>query len=474
MSTEQTQALEVTSPYNGERIGTVPKASALQLEEMLSQAVALHRDRAGWLPLEERIGLLNRTAALLAKANGDFARLIAQEGGKPLQDAEIEVARAIDGIRIAVDHLRGHAGDMIPLGASAMTAGRLGFTVKEPIGPVVAVSAFNHPLNLIVHQLVPAVAAGCPAVVKPSEDTPLSCVRFVSLLHEAGLPETWCRAFVTDDISLSEALVTDSRVAFFSFIGSARVGWMLRGKIAPGTRCALEHGGAAPVIVTEGAPREETIKSLLKGGFYHAGQVCVSVQRVFVPASEAQEFAEALAEGAAGLTVGDPLNADTEVGPLIRQREVERVASWVEEAVSAGATLLTGGQRLQELAPNGNLYAPTVLFDPPFECRVSREEVFGPVVCVYPYASPAEAVDRANALPFAFQAAVYSPEIDPAMELAGSLDASTVMINDHSAFRADGMPFAGLKQSGLGVGGIPYTLEDMQIDKLVVLRSNAF
>ena len=471
---EDADALVVTSPFDGRRVGTLQKADERFLDETLTRAVELHRSRDGWLPIAERIGVLGRVAALLVKSNGEFARLIAREGGKPLRDAEVEVARAIDGIRLAVDHLRAEAGDVIPLAANAMTAGRIGFTVKEPIGPVVAVSAFNHPLNLIVHQVVPAIAAGCPVIVKPSEDTPLSCARFVALLHEAGLPPGWCTALITDDVALSESLVTDPRVAFFSFIGSARVGWMLRAKLAPGTRCALEHGGAAPVIVTSGAPRERTIESLLKGGFYHAGQVCVSVQRVFVPAAEAQDFAQALADGAARLVVGDPISADTDVGPLIRAREVARVGAMVDEAVAGGARLLTGGRAMPERSPAGNFYAPTVLYDPPAKARVSRAEVFGPVVCVYPSDSVRDAIERANALPFAFQAAVFGSEIDSALDIASRLDASAVMINDHTAFRADVMPFAGLRQSGLGVGGIPYTLEDMQVDKLVVVRSRAF
>lgn len=464
--TNDSARLEVTAPFDGEVLGTLPEADAQFLELALVRAERLHRDRSAWLPLDERIGTLSRTAGLLAKANGEFAQLIAREGGKPLRDAEVEVARAIDGIRIAVDHLRTHSGTTIPFGTSAMTRQRIGFEVKEPIGPVAAVSAFNHPLNLIIHQVVPAVAAGCPVIVKPSVDTPLCCARFIELLAEAGLPEGWCTTFITTDIALAEALVTDQRVAFFSFIGSARVGWMLRAKLAPGTRCALEHGGAAPVIVTHDAPRDATLSALLKGGFYHAGQVCVSVQRVFVPADGVRAFADELAARAAMLVVGDPMSADTEVGPLIRSREVVRVGQWVDEAVADGAELLTGGKSL-----GGNLYAPTVLFAPPKDARVSREEVFGPVVCVYPYETLADAVAQANALPFAFQAAVFTSELDAAVDLAARLDASAVMINDHTAFRADAMPFAGLKQSGLGVGGIPYTLEAMQIEKLIVVHA---
>jgi acyl-CoA reductase-like NAD-dependent aldehyde dehydrogenase len=259
--------------------------------------------------------------------------------------------------------------------------------------------------------------------------------------------------------------VTDPRVGFFSFVGSARVGWQLRAKLAPGVRCALEHGGAAPVIVAADADMERALPALVKGGFYHAGQVCVSVQRIFVHRSIASDFSRRLAALASKLKVGDPASAQTEVGPLIRESEAKRVASWVAEAVERGAKVLSGGHALA-----GNCYEPTVLFDPPDDCRVSREEVFGPVVCVYPFDDMAEAVRRANALPWSFQAAVFTRDIETAMRGYHELDASAVMVNDHTAFRVDWMPFAGLRQSGLGVGGIPYTFRDMRIEKMCVVK----
>jgi acyl-CoA reductase-like NAD-dependent aldehyde dehydrogenase len=303
-------------------------------------------------------------------------------------------------------------------------------------------------------------------IIKPAADTPLSCLRFVEILREAGLPNGWCQAIVAADNETAEKLVTDERVGFFSFIGSARVGWMLRSKLAPGTRCALEHGGAAPVILAEPYDHDLALAAILKGGFYHAGQVCVSVQRVYAPAADAASFAARLADAAKVLVVGAPEDATTEVGPLIRNAEVERVAEWVDEAVAAGAELLTGGEKLSDTC-----YAPTVLLNPPVDARVSTLEIFGPVVCVYAYDNIDAAAQQANALPVAFQSAVFSDDVDTAMHLYKALDASAVMINDHTAFRDDVMPFAGLRQSGLGIGGIPYTIEDMQIDKMMVVKS---
>ena len=333
---------------------------------------------------------------------------------------------------------------------------------------MVAVSAFNHPFNLIIHQVAPAVAAGCPVIVKPADVTPLSCLKIVELFAEAGLPSEWCQVVMPENLDLATKLVTDERVGFFSFIGSARVGWMLRSLLSPGTRCALEHGGAAPVIVAADADFDDMMPLLAKGGFYHAGQVCVSVQRVFADNAIARDVADNLGTQAKAMKVGDPRLADTEVGPLIRHGEADRVETWVKEAVDAGAELVSGGNRLSE-----SCYEPTVLYNPPAEAKVSQMEIFGPVVCIYPTETMEEGVKRANALPFAFQSSVFTTNIDTAMKAYRGLDASAVMVNDHTAFRVDWMPFAGLRQSGHGVGGIAHTVEDMQIDKMMVIRSKS-
>jgi acyl-CoA reductase-like NAD-dependent aldehyde dehydrogenase len=291
----------------------------------------------------------------------------------------------------------------------------------------------------------------------------LCCEAFVALLYEAGLPEDWCR-FVPCELDVAEKLVTDPRVAFFSFIGSAKVGWMLRSKLANGTRCALEHGGAAPVIVDQHVNVETMIPKLVKGGFYHSGQVCVSVQRVFVPSADAHDIAALIASKAAALHVGNAILETTECGPLIRPREVDRVASWVKEAVAEGATLMTGGTQL-----GATTYAPTVLLNPSVQSKVSSAEIFGPVVCVYGYDDVRSAIAQANSLPFAFQASVFTNRLDFAMSAFESLDASAVMINEHTAFRVDWMPFAGRRQSGYGIGGIGHTMQDMTAEKMMVM-----
>jgi acyl-CoA reductase-like NAD-dependent aldehyde dehydrogenase len=314
--------------------------------------------------------------------------------------------------------------------------------------------------------VAPAIAVGCPVIVKPAAATPLSCLELIALLREAGLAEPWCQTFVTDDNALAERLATDPSVAFLSFIGSARVGWYLRSKLAPGTRCALEHGGAAPVIVDRSAKLDRIIEPLVKGGYYHAGQVCVSTQRIFVHTDLLADFVERFAARVGSLRVGDPLLAETEVGPLINPREANRVVAWIDEAASAGARVIGGGRRSE------TTLIPAILLEPPASAKVSQLEVFGPVTCVYGFEELDQAIDIANALPFAFQASVFSTDIGPAMRAAQRLDASTVLINDHTAFRTDWMPFAGRRQSGYGVGGIPWSMQAMSQEKMLVLRQD--
>jgi len=462
------QTFDVVAPYDNTLIATVDVADNNAVELALTTAYALYKNRSDWLSPEKRIEILDKTADIMSDRYDFLALEAAREGGKPLTDSQVEVSRAIDGIKNCIEVLRTEHGAEVPMNKNAASANRLAVTQLEPIGVVVAVSAFNHPLNLAVHQIGPAIAAGCPVIIKPAEDTPLSSLRLVAILREAGLPDAWCQALCINDHDIATKLVTDQRVGFFSFIGSAAVGWMLRSKLAPGTRCALEHGGVAPVIVADDANLEDALPLLAKGGFYHAGQVCVSVQRIFAHHTIAENIANTLAEIAKKLKVGDPTLIDTEVGPLIRPKETDRIHLWVEEAISKGATKLCGGNKISE-----SCYAPTVLLNPPDDAIVSQKEIFGPVVCVYSYHDIDEALTRANALPVAFQASVFTQNIDTALYAYKKLEASAVMVNDHTAFRVDWMPFAGLQQSGLGVGGIPHTFRDMQIEKLLVIKSKA-
>lgn len=456
--------IEVVQAFDRAPIAELPTDNAAALETKLATARDRLADRTKWLQPHERMAVLRKLADLVGGRREAFATLIAREGGKPYADALVETDRAIDGIRDAADLLRSRGGREIPMGLTPASVNRRAWTIKEPIGVVAAISAFNHPLNLIVHQVAPAIATGCPVIVKPAAATPLCCFEMVKLVHEAGMPAGWVQTLLPENRQLAEAFVSDERVAFLSFIGSAKVGWRLRSILAAGTRCALEHGGVAPVIVDRSADLDAIIEPITKGGYYHAGQVCVSVQRIYVHTRIKEAFVSRLAERVGQLRVGDPTHADTEVGPLITPAESQRVQSWIDEAVGAGARLMGGG-RLSETT-----LKPAILADPPRDAKVSIEEVFGPLTCVYGYDAIDEAIAAANSLRVAFQASIFTRDLDVALDTAERLDASAVMVNDHSAFRTDWMPFAGRRESGYGIGGIPYTAAEMTAEKMIVFK----
>ncbi len=462
-------SITVTAPFDGAEIGSLPTADAAAVENALATAHGLYRNRDAWLPKTQRIEILRKAAEIIKERREELAVEAAREGGKPLPDSLVEIDRGADGVEGCIEELRTKGGNVIPMGITGSSAGRVAFTQFEPIGVVAAVSAFNHPFNLIVHQVAPAVATGCPVVVKPAAATAMSCKAFLDILAEAGLPDGWAQMIIPESHDLATAFVSDPRVAFFAFIGSSKVGWMLRSKLAPGARCALEHGGVAPAIVAADADLDANLPRIAKGGFYHAGQVCVSVQRVFAHSTIAQEVADRLGKLGAAMKVGDPTLPDTEVGPIINHKECQRIADWVSEAVEKGATLITGGEKISD-----SCYKPTVLLNPPQDCTISKNEIFGPVICVYSYDDLDAAIDTANSLPVSFQAAVFTESIDTAMRAYNRLDGTAIMVNEHTAFRVDWMPFAGARTSGHGVGGIPYTIHEMQIEKMMVLRSDHF
>ncbi len=454
--------LTVYSAWKREFVRELSFNTATDIETYLLDAERLNK--AGPLPKSKRIEILEKTSAIIVSRVEELAQQIALEGGKPYADALVEVQRAAASVKVAAETLAYEAGKEVPMGLNASSEGYRAYTRLEPIGPVVAVSAFNHPLNLIAHQVAPAVAAGCPIIVKPASATPLSCISFVDILRGAGLPEAWARVVLLKS-DLATRLVSDPRVAFFAFIGSANVGWMLRSKLAPGVRCALEHGGSAPVIVAKDADIEDAVTRLTKGGYYHAGQVCVSSQRIFVDTSIHAEFLEQFKASVAKLKVGDPLLPDTEVGPLINPSEVIRVHEWVQEAVESGGFCVTGGEILSE-----TMYAPTIIDNPSFDSKVSTSEVFGPVTAVYSFADINEAIKRANDVPWAFQASIFTQNLKTAELASDQLNASAVMVNEHTAFRVDWMPFAGWNASGYDTGGIPHTFHSMTREKMVVTR----
>ncbi len=459
--------VNVLNPLNGEVVGKVPSSNEGMLDDALSSAYDIARNRKRWLKPYERIEILEKFISIFKGNFDEILNITVKEGAKPYLDSKVEVVRAIDSFQSCIDELKVQSGEVIPMNITPSSANRLAFSTHEPIGVVVALSAFNHPVNLIAHQVGPAIAAGCPVIIKPAADTPLSCFNIIKMLLEAGLPQDYAQVVLptsNDDIA---KLVTDSRVSFFAFIGSADVGWMLRSKVARGVRCALEHGGVAPVIVASDAKIPEAVASISKGGFYHSGQVCVSSQRIYVHNDVFDDFVSQITASAGSLEVGDSLKQSTEVGPLIRNSEVDRIDSWVQDALKNNASLACGGNKISE-----SLYEPTVLINPSFDAIISKKEIFGPVISLYKYDKDDEAIAWANSLDFSFQSAIFSQDISKIMNFYKNIDASACMANDHSAFRVDWMPFAGLKHSGLSVGGIKYTLEEMQIKKMLVIKDS--
>lgn len=459
--------IDVTSPFDGRILTTIEANTKEYIDIALDLAQGAYQNRDRWIPAYERVQILEKTIDIMSNRIEELTLIALNEGGKPYIDSKVEVQRAINGVKLAIEHIGAFGGKEIPMGHTQSSANRMAYTMKEPIGVVVAISAFNHPLNLAVHQIIPAIAVGSPVIIKPSENTPMSAINFVNILYEAGLPTEWAQVIVCNTPE-AEYLATHPKVDYLTFIGSANVGWYLRSKVSRGTRVGLEHGGVAPVIVEADAVLDELIPALAKGGFYHAGQVCVSVQRVFIHESIFDEVAKRLVSVAKALKIGDPADPTTEIGPLISTREIDRVDIWVKEAVESGAELLCGGERVGK-----SCYEATILSNPPCHAKVSTMEVFAPVVCLYSYTNIDEAIDRANRLEFSFQASVFTSNIDKALYAIKRLNGTAVMVNDHTAFRVDWMPFGGAKASGLGLGGIAYSMKEMSQEKLMVIKSSS-
>ena len=464
---DEPSKIEIRSPYDDQIVGEVSSTRAEEANAMLERAARLARDRRHRPSKQKRIALLENAAAIIKTRSDEIVRTAVLEGGKPITDVKAELAMGAAAIRDAVAELHTDDGRAIPMGLTPSSEGRLAFTTREPIGAVLAISAFNHVFANIMFQVVPALAAGCPIVIKPASKTPLTCLAILAAFKEAGVEEGQLQVALCNGETVAK-LAADERAAFVHFIGSAAVGWKLRANLAPGSTCSLEHGGAAPVIVDEAARVDEVVPLLVRGGFYHAGQVCVSVQRVFAHTAIYDRLVAGLKAKAAEVIVGDPLEPATQMGPLIGESQANRIESLVAEARQAGAELLIGGERLGK-----TMYAPTILLNPPRDAKVSAEEVFGPIICVYRCKDIDDAIERANEVPFAFNASVMSQDIDACLHAASRLSATTVLVNDQTAFRTTGMPFAVRRRSGLGIGGVIETIRSMAPEKLIVLKSAA-
>ena len=457
--------LKIKSPWDENIIGEVKTHNYDYIDEVLNKAQKKSLTKSKDFPIVKRIEVLKKFKNKIEQNIESLAELATSEGGKPITDSIIEIKRGAEGVESCIEVLKSESGNVIPMNINEASKNRIAFTQLEPIGVVLAVSAFNHPFNLIIHQVIPAIATGCPVIVKPAEDTPLSCKKILNMLFECGVPEDMCYFVMPESLELATKLVSDSRIDFFSFIGSSKVGWFLRSKLAAGVRCSLEHGGMAPTFITKNSDLDLCATSIARGGFYHAGQVCVSVQRVFVEKIISEEYLNKLIKLVKKVEVGDPFSPQTVVGPIIRRNEVDRIDSWVNESVDNGSTLVLGGKKISDV-----LYDKTIILNPNIDDKVSNFEIFGPVITINEFQRLDEAIEKANNVDVSFQASIFTNQIDEILNFYQKINASAVFHNDHTAFRVDWMPFAGLKHSGHGIGGIKYTMHDMQIEKMLVLR----
>ncbi len=452
--------VEVRSPYDGSLVARVAKAGAAEARAAVDAAERAMRDP---LPAHKRAEILVKVAGHLGRRHEEVARTICAEAGKPLKAARVEASRAMSTYTMAAVEARKLAGEMIPMDASQAGEGKLAFTVRHPIGVVGAISPFNFPLNLVAHKIAPALAAGCAVVLKPASQTPLSALLLAELEEEAGLPPGWLNVLVGPASELGDVLVEDERVKLLTFTGSGPVGWKLRER-APRKRVNLELGNATPVIVEADADVEEAAAKLAGNAFSFAGQSCISVQRIYVQHAVYDDFLARFLPRVEALVVGDPAGEATDVGPLIDRANRDRVLAWIEEARAGGAEILSGG------ALEGELLRPTVIGGAGPELKVSCEEVFGPVCTVSAYDTLDEAIAHANGTRFGLQAGIFTASLKTALRAASELEFGGVTVNEAPTFRADQMPYGGVKDSGNTREGPAFAVREMTEERLVVVQ----
>jgi acyl-CoA reductase-like NAD-dependent aldehyde dehydrogenase len=451
---------EVRSPYSGDAVGRVAKAGAEETRRAIDAAEAAMREP---LPAHKRAEILVRVAGALGRRHDEVARLISDEAGKPMKAARIEASRAMSTYTFSAVEARKLAGDVVPMDASQSGEGKLAFTLRRPLGVVGAISPFNFPLNLVAHKVAPALAAGCAVVLKPAAQTPLSALLLAELETEAGLPPGWINVLVGPASEIGDVIVEDDRVKVITFTGSSDVGWKLRERAAR-KRVNLELGNATPLLVEADADIEAAAGATAQHGFSFAGQSCISIQRVYVQQGVYDNFVQRLVSKVEALVLGDPAEEETDVGPVVDEGARDRILEWIEEARAAGAEILTGGQL------DGELIEPTVIANADPDLKVSCQEVFGPVVTVTPYDALDEALKLANGTRYGLQAGIFTENVRTAHRAARELDFGGVTINEAPTFRADQMPYGGVKDSGNTREGPAYAVREFTDERVVVFQ----
>jgi len=450
---------EVRSPYSGEVVGRVAQAGAAEARAAIDAA---ERAMADPLPAHKRAEILVKVVAGIARRHDEIAAQIADEAGKPLKSAKVETSRAMSTYTFAAVEARKLAGEVVPMDAAQAGEGKLAFTLREPIGIVGAISPFNFPLNLVAHKIAPALAAGCAVVLKPAGQTPLSALTLAELEDEAGLPAGWLNVLVGPASEIGDVLVEDERVKAITFTGSSEVGWGIRERAAR-KKVLLELGNATPVIVHDDADLTESTAKLAAHAFSFAGQSCISVQRIYVQKRVYDEFVAGFLPKVEELVVGDPADAETDVGPVIDEGARERILSWIDEARDGGAEILAGGDL------DGDLIRPTVIANAAPDLKVCHEEVFGPVCVVNAYESLDEAIALANGTRYGLQAGIFTADIRAALTAARTLEFGGVTVNEAPTFRSDQMPYGGVKDSGNTREGPAYAVRELTEQRVVII-----
>jgi len=456
------RTLDIRSPYDGSLVDTVPSATATDVDRALATLAAGARAMRR-MTAHARSLILERIAALMRERADELARTITLEEGKVLAEARLETTRAADVVALSAEEARRIVGEMIPLDGSSNGANKLGFTLRVPCGIVAAITPFNFPLNLVAHKVGPAIAAGNAVLIKPASDTPLSALKLTEICLQAGLPPEAIACLPGPGGELGRAICSDPRVRKVSFTGSCDVGAEIC-RLAGIKRVTMELGSNSPVIVMDDADLDAAAAAVASSGYSNAGQVCISAQRILTHRRIGADFLDALKPRVAALTTGDPLDPATKVGPMVRERDAQRVEAWIREAVANGAALITGGDR------RGAVVQPAILADVDPRQRISCEELFGPAVAVTPCDDIDAAIRLANDSNYGLSAAIFTRDLDRAFRFAREVDSGCLHVNWASQWRADGMPYGGLKQSGLGKEGPRYAIQEMTEEKMVVLH----
>ena len=454
--------LEVTNKYIGEVIGSVPLTDKETFEEAIKSA------QDGFslisnMPAYERSKILEKTSEKIEEQKEEITRIIAMEAGKAWKHAKAEVERAVQTFKFASEEAKSIHGETIPMDAAVGGEKKIGFYLRFPVGIVGAISPFNFPLNLVAHKVAPAIASGCSVVLKPASMTPLTSLKLGEIMMEAGLPDGALNVIIGSGSTVGNWLVTDPRVSMITFTGSPPVGRDIKEKSGL-KKVTLELGSNSACIIDESADLSLAVPRCVVGSFAYAGQVCISVQRIFIHQKIFDEFTQRFLKGTEKLKLGDPLDSGTDVGPMITEDDAKRTESWVNEAVSGGAKILIGGKREK------NFYSPTVLTNVKSEMKVMALEIFAPVVCFVSFDHFTDAVRMTDDSIYGLQAGVYTSDIERAFEAVKGIKVGGVIVNDVPTYRADQMPYGGVKESGIGREGLKFAIEEMTDIKMVVFN----